>query len=459
MPGDSNEPPRDHERWQAHASRGRPAPMISATLFWVFWGLFALVTAFLVFVGVQYLARGNPIQRIRLMDDRKDVPAASDPGFSRLVEAHVGTSLEPGNHIDILFDGDEFYPRFFEDIRNARDLITWHVFWFKPGSLADQVHEILVERARAGVRVLLIYDYLGAWGIEDEYWDGLRDAGCEVHPFRPLRWNQLYKWQKRSHIRAVTIDGMVGYTGGFAIHDDWLGDGRHPGQWRDTSVRIDGPIVRRLQTAFVTDWSEATGELLLGPSLFPEASTNGGPHRAGLLFNAPSSGSTDAERYFAISIDSARETLYITNPYFIPDDDFRRMLVEAVERGVDVRVLTPGRNNDHLSTYHAGRCHFQQLLDAGVRIWEYEPTMVHAKTLVADAAWCSVGTINFDNRSMSLNEEVALLAQDEDLGTTLHERFLEDLEHATELDPDAFRKRGLRDRAKERFWVLFSRIL
>lgn len=432
--------------------------MLDDTIVWILWGVATLVGGFLVFVGLQFLGRGNPLERIRTLDG-DEIPGAADQGFHRIVETLVNTELKPGNQVEILFDGDEVYPRLFEDLEAAGDLITWHVFWFKPGELADRLRDVLCERARAGVDVRFLYDRFGAMGVPGEYWQTLREAGVDVRCFRPLRWNRLYKWQQRSHTRTVAIDGRVGFTGGFAIHDDWLGDGRHPDQWRDTSVRLEGPIVHRLQAAFVAAWAEATGDLLLGDRLFPPDLPDDGPHRAGLLFNSPSIGSTDAERYFAISIEGARETLYVTNAYFVPDDDFRHLLRRAVERGVDVRILTPGPNTDRPSTWYAARCHYQEMLDAGVRIFEYDPTMVHAKTLVVDASWCSVGTMNFDNRSMSLNEEVTMLAQDEALGRRLHERFLDDLERATEIDPESFRRRGLAEKAQERFWVLFSRFL
>ena len=428
------------------------------TLLWVLWGLGSLIGAYLLLQAFLYLGRGSPIERVRLLENAS-LPGAGEEGFHRVVEAYVSTELRPNSRAEILFNGEEVYPRLFEDLRSARDLIAWHVFWFKPGKLADQLLEILCERARAGVDVFFLYDHFGGWGVDDRYWEALREAGCEVNPFRPWRWNRLYKWQQRSHMRTVIIDGRVGYTGGFAIHDDWMGDGRHPGQWRDTSARIGGDLVRRLQTAFIIAWADATGDLLLGDRLFPEETEVEGPHRAGLLFNAPSIGSTDAERYFALSIRGAKQRLYITNAYVLPNGAFRHLLTEAVDRGVDVRVLTPGANTDQPSTWYAARCHYQELLNAGVRIWEYEPTMVHAKTLVADGAWCSVGTINFDNRSISLNDEITLLAQGRDLGDRLQSRFLEDLEFARELDAETFRGRNIWERTKERFWVLFSRIL
>lgn len=426
----------------------------------ILFGLIALIGMFLSFIGFLYISRGNPIERTRALGKGEKLPDVAEEAFVNQVQAHVNTAIQTGNEVDILFNGEQVYPALWEALRSAERLITWHVFWFKPGDLADTLHEILCERARAGVHVLFLYDRFGAMGVDEDYFDSLRAAGVEVHCFRPLEWNTLYKWQQRSHTRCVVIDGEVGFTGGFAIHDDWKGDGLHEHQWRDTSVRIRGPAVHQLQAAFAADWAEATGHLLVGETIFPpEIHDHQGPHRAAVLYGAPSIGSTDVERYYALSICGASETLYITNAYFIPDDDFRHLLTDAVERGVDVRVLTPGENTDKKSTWYAARCHYETMLEQGVRIYEYRPTMVHAKTLVADRVWCAVGTMNFDNRSMSLNDEVTLLAHGGELATTLHERFLQDIGHADELDLEEFRKRGAWERAKERFWVLFSRFL
>lgn len=422
--------------------------------------LFALFGIVALIVGTQYLFRGNPMARVRVIPEADENTAIGNENFCRQVELHVETDMEPGGHVEVLFNGEQVYPRLWEDLRGARELITWHVYWFKPSSLADTLQEILVERARAGVEVLFLYDQFGASGTSADYFDELREAGVEVKRFRGVKWNTLYKAQKRSHIRAVVVDGRVGYTGGFAIHDDWRGDGRHEGQWRDTSVRIQGPPVAQLQSAFAADWTEATGELLVGSGLFPpEVARFDGPHHAGVVLGNPSIGSTDMERYLGLSIFGARETLYITNAYFVPDDDFRHLLCESRGRGVDVRVLTPGANSDQLSTWYAGRAHYEQLLEAGVRIYEYRPTMVHAKTLVADGVWSAVGTVNFDNRSLSLNDEVTLLVYDRDVAARLHDKFLEDLELADEIDLEEFRTRGLWERGKEYFWVIWSRLL
>lgn len=420
----------------------------------------------LALTGFLYLTRGNPVERVRVLGGAEPV-AVSEPVFLPTVETLVGTTLTEGNRVEVLFDGDGIFPRLWEALRSAENLITWHVYWFKPGQVADRLKDILVDRARSGVEVLFLRDSHGSSGDWGSYWSELEEAGVRVESFRPFRWHSLYKLQQRTHVRTVVIDGRVGFTGGFAIHDDWRGGGRAPGEWRDTNVVFEGPAVHQLQAAFAADWAEATGELIQGERAFPERlhedrweeEEESDGTLAGIIYGAPSVGSTAVERCFALTISGARETLYITNAYFVPDDGFRHLLRQAVERGVDVRVLTPGGNTDRPSAWYAARTHYEDLLEWGVRIYEYRPTMVHAKTVVVDGIWSSVGTMNLDNRSLSLNNEVSLLAHDEAVAERLRRRFLEDLEHATELELETFRERSVLERTKERFFVLFSRFL
>ncbi len=422
--------------------------------------LMALLLGFFALAGFFYVMRGNPVEGVRVVGGEESVPNVSSGLFTAQMERHVNAALTEGNRLDVLFNGQEVYPSLWSDLEHARSVITWHVFWFKPGELADRLAEILIGRLREGVRVLLLYDAFGSWGVEDEYWERLRKAGAEVHAFRPFRWSTMYKWQKRTHMRTVVIDGSVGYTGGFAIHDDWRGDGLHPHQWRDTSVRIEGPAVHQLQAAFAGDWAEATGELLVGDDLFPpEPLERHGPHTAGLIYGSPSVGSTGIERFYAVTIAGARERLWVTSAYFVPDDDFRRLLLEAAAASVDVRILTPGANTDKKSTWYAARKHYEELLEGGIRIYEYSPTMVHAKTLSADSVWCAIGSANFDNRSMSLNDEVVLMISAPEIAGRLEERFRTDIGHASELSLEQFRQRSVRERAKEQLWALTSRLL
>jgi cardiolipin synthase len=307
---------------------------------------------------------------------------------------------------------------------------------------------------------MFLLDAFGSAKLTDEYLDSLRSAGVDVAKFRPVSWYALEKAYARSHIRVVVVDGSIGYTGGFGMDDKWLGDGRHPDQWRETNVRFSGPAVRQLQATFANGWAEATGELLTGETLFPpESDDPRGTMRATLLHTAPTIGSTPAERLLALSIAAARHTLYITNSYFIPDDDFVRLLRECAQRGVDVRILTPGAHNDVKSTWYAGRARYETLLEGGVRIFWYQPSMIHAKAFVVDGCWSSIGTMNFDNRSLAFNDESNLLVLDETFGATVRDMFLDDLTRSKEVTLNEFRRRPAKERVLEWAASRFARIL
>jgi cardiolipin synthase len=259
---------------------------------------------------------------------------------------------------------------------------------------------------------------------------------------------------------VVVIDGKIGYTGGFGLDDKWYGDGRHEDQWRDTNVRFTGPAVMQLQATFADGWCEPTGELLTGDLFFPVSKIDrDGPAIAGVVHAAPTIGSTIAERLYALSIVGAKRTLYLSNAYFVPDDDFRRMLTERAKKGVDVRILTAGEKGDVKSTWYAGRGRYEELLEAGVRIFEYRPTMMHAKTLVVDGSYIIAGTMNFDNRSMAFNDETVLITMDKTVGARANEMFLEDMKYADEIDLATFRNRPKKERILENMYSLFSRIL
>lgn len=424
---------------------------------WVLLGLLVLVVAALALVGFLHLVRGTPVSHVRAVGDADGPPEIGSPAFRETIELLTGSDLNPGNSLEILDSGAETHPRLWSDLRSARRLITFQVYFMAPGAVADTLSAVLRDRARSGVRVLLLHDAVGST-LPDAYFDRLREAGVAVSTFRPVAWYNLERAQNRSHVRAAVIDGTVGYTGGLGIGDEWIGDGRREGSWRETNVRVAGPAVRQLQTAFLVAWAEASGTLLTGDLLFappPPA----GEVLAGVMHTTSSVGSTDGERFLALSIAGARRRLWITNPYFVPDDDLRRHLTAAAARGVDVRVLTASRHTDVPLTRLAGRAGYQELLDAGVRIYEYAPSMIHAKTLVADGVWSTVGTMNFDNRSLALNEEVTLSAEHRATAAELERLFLEDLRYAREIDRERFRRRPLFTRARERAATILSRVL
>ena len=405
--------------------------------------------------GLLLLARGTPVEGVRSVDGGAP-PAPAEAGFVPLVEALVPTRLENGHSIEVLNDGDGTFPRLFADLRGARESIAMQVYYWKDGALSDSVAAILIERARAGVRVHVLFDDFGA-DVPDAYRARLADAGIAMATLRPVSIFALRRAQERSHLRAIVIDRRIGYTGGFGIDDEWLGDGRTRGQWRETNVRFTGPAVAQLAGAFAAGWAEATGVLLVGtPRSDVDSAATGS---AGIVFTSPTHGSTPAERLLALSIAGARERLWIANAYFVPDDDFRAMLIEAARRGVDVRVLVPSADTDVPVVRLAARAHYGELLEGGVRIFEYQPTMMHAKTLVADGLWCLVGTMNLDNRSLALNDEVTLAALDAELGAEMERTFLADLGYALEIETETFEQRGAWQKLKEKGATLLSRWL
>jgi len=418
------------------------------------WTLGAAALLFLLalaLIGLRYLTRGTPVADVAGVDGNRDLPQTGDEEFKASIELLTGTTLTGGNHAELCLNGDGTYDRLFADLASATLTITLQMYYCQPGKVADRFADVMRDRAKAGVRVLFLLDAFGSAKLTKDYLQSLTDAGVEVAKFRPVNWYQLEKAYARSHIRVVVIDGCIGYTGGFGMDDKWLGDGRHEHQWRDTNVRFTGPAVLQLQATFAKGWAEATGELLTGNEIFPVGSEDGdsGAMYATLLHTAPTIGSTAAERLLALSIAAARRTLYITNSYFVPDEDFVRLLREAAGRGVDVRVLTPGTLNDVKSTWYAGRAQYERLLEGGVRIFWYQPAMIHGKSFLVDDCWASIGTMNFDNRSLAFNDESNLLVLDDAFGTTVRDMFLDDLTRSKEVTLEQFRRRSRKDRLLE----------
>lgn len=417
--------------------------------------ILGILGGLLALIGFLDVVRGTPVRDVKPFE-RAELPAVDDPAFRKSMELLSRTELVEANGVEIFWNGDQTYPRLWEDLRGAKRSITLQLYYNKPGRMADTLSDILIERARAGVNVMFLYDAFGT-SFKKEYLRKLRDGGVKAESFRPITVLALNKIQHRAHIRVVCVDSEIGWTGGFGIDDKWFGNGRSKDQWRDSNVRFTGPAVDQLQAAFTACWAESTGELLVFP--LPAHRAPEKPIVAGVLHASPSVGSTEAERFFAYSIESAREKLYITNSYFVPDRDFRRMICDAARRGVDTRILTVSRETDVKSTWYAGRARYEELLSAGVRVFEYQPVMMHAKTLCVDGAWAAVGSMNADNRSLSLNEETVLMMCDRGAATTLERQFLDDLEFSKEILLGEFRKRGRWERTKESVCYAFWRVL
>ena len=413
-------------------------------------GLIAGVLLLILFtiIGMEFTLHGSHISHLQGVGSA--APQVGDPLFTRTMEVFTGTHLQDGNHVTVLLNGEQTFPAIWRELRGAKQTITIQMYYAEPGKIADTLSAILQERARAGVSVHLLTDAFGSQHITKGYLDTLRAAGVLTARFRPVHWYEMQKLQNRSHDRVVVVDGRVGFTGGFGVADKWLGNGHSKDQWRDTDVRFTGPAVTQLQATFADGWVEATGVLLTGEKYFPKEPLKEEPAEvAGLLDAQPTIGSTPAERFLALSIAGARHRLFITNSYFVPNYDFKKLLIEASKRGVDVRVLTVGPESDVKITRYAGRKQYDDLLKGGVRIFEFAPTMMHAKTLVADGMWVSVGTMNFDNRSMVFNNEDNLNVLDATTGAMMDSVFLNDLKYSKEITRAEFEKRGIFQRILE----------
>lgn len=414
----------------------------------------------LALVGVLSLTRGTPVKAVVAIGNSNGPPEFTDPLFSRAMQLYTGLHMTKGNAVRQANNGD-VYKMLWPELRAAKHTITVQMYYSQPGAVADTMAAILKERARAGVRVLFVLDAFGSQNLKKVWADSLRAAKVEIGLLRQLHWFSLHNASERSHVRVVVIDGEIGYTGGFGLADYWLGDGKHKDQWRDSNVRFEGPAVMGLQAAFAAAWAECTGELIAGDTFFPSRAftdVDGGV-QAGLFFASPTTGSTPAERFIALSIASARHTLYVANSYFVPDDDFRKLLLLARKRGVDVRILTVSNETDVKTTLWAGRSRYEELLKGGIRVYEYQPAMMHSKTFIVDGMWGSIGSMNFDNRSLAFNNESNLTFLDATLGAEMNATFMDDLTRSKEIILAEFQRRPWHQRLLENSASLLSRLL
>lgn len=393
--------------------------------------------------------------------DSLETVRASSPSFERSLSLYTQTQFESGNTAAILLNGDTTYATLFADLRAARRTIFVAQYFAEPGAIIDSLGRILAERARAGVRVRVLLDGFGAAPVTDPWRDSLRAAGALVETFRPIKWGTIFRAARRSHARMISIDGHTAYAGGFGFSDKWLGSGRKPNEWRETNVRVEGPVSEQMQAAFGIAWFEAVGELVAGDELFVPRDSVGarGNVRAGVLHSAPVNGVIGAQRFLALAIMSAEKRLYISNSYFVPDATLRRLLVRAAQRGVDVRVLTAGTGTDVRIARSASRNRWDELISGGVRIYEYQPTMMHAKTLVVDRTWASIGSMNFDAQAISFNDEANIVVMDSGFAAQMESAFAADMKLSREITLTELANRAKWSRFVDWLARLFERVL
>jgi cardiolipin synthase len=371
--------------------------------------------------------------------------AVGDSAFVRAVEAHTLSRPIEGNRAEVLVNGDQIFPAMLAAIRAARTTITFANFSYEDGEVAREITEALAERCRAGVGVNVLVDAIGSSGMPKEHARTLAASNCHFARYKPVRPLTIKRINHRNHRRVLVVDGRIGFTGGTGIGDMWTGDGRREGQWRQTDVRVEGPIVRALQAAFVEDWREATTLLLAGDAYFPPLEPRGDLAIQSVK-SSPASGATEAYLLFLLAIESSRKSVKITNPYFVPDDRMSRALADAARRGVDVTLITAGAvgNTQNRVVRHASRAHFGRVLEAGVKIHEYGPAMLHAKTMVVDDQWVSIGSANLDNASFALNNELNVAFMDRRLAQIVTAIFEDDLKFTTPVTLEEWRSHVFR---------------
>ena len=376
-----------------------------------------------------------------------DRPAPGTAEFTRLVTAMTGAALRRGNRVTVTRNGATL-DAMMEAAASAKVTIDCSSYIYWPGETADRFSAIFIERARAGVEVNLVLDGYGSAKLDEAHLDRLREGGVNVSIFRPPRSYTLKKLNTRMHRRILIVDGVVAFSGGVGIADVWTGNAQSPEHWRETHLCVEGPAVTALFGAFLENWVEATGGLLAGPHIAEIESFDDGVALQ-VVRSTPTGGATAATELFYAAIAGAERRVWLTTAYFAPDRSFEAVLCDASRRGADVRIMVNGQEVDKEIARQAGRRSYTRLLESGVRVFEYDRTMLHAKVLIVDDRWANVGSGNFDSRSFDLDLEINVALIDAGLVDQLGGHFLEDLGVSTEIDLETWRARPVYKRIGE----------
>ncbi|MCE9681983.1 phospholipase D-like domain-containing protein [Halomonas alkalisoli] len=378
--------------------------------------------------------------------------AVSDPQFRREMSVLLGPSIVRGNQVTALQNGDEIFPAMLEAIRSAQTSITFETFIYWSGDIGEAFSKALSERARAGVPVHVTIDWVGSNKMEQSLLDSMQAAGVQLHRYRPLHWYNLGRMNNRTHRKLLVVDGRIGFTGGVGIADLWTGDGGDPESWRDTHFRIEGPVVAQLQAAFNDNWIKTTGQVLNGPSYFPPLQ-EAGKMDAHVFVASPSGGSESMHLMYLLAIAAAEATIDLAASYFVPDSMLIEALIAARGREVRVRILLPGPHIDAVTVKIASKSDWGALLGAGAEIHVYQPTMLHTKLLVIDNEFVSVGSTNFDMRSIRLNDEASLNIYSNDFATQMTAVFEADLLSAEPYSLADWKSRPWREKLSEKILI------
>jgi cardiolipin synthase len=406
--------------------------------------------------GLVYINFAGPEKKIET--DIAHIYSVDDPQFRRSMGLMLGPAIVDGNAATELLNGDQIFPSMLQAIRAAKKTVLFETYIYWSGKIGDEFADALSERARAGVKVHVLLDWLGSAKIDERMVDKMKAAGVQVERFHPLRWYNLSRLNNRTHRKLLIVDGAVGFTGGVGIAPEWTGNAQDPDHWRDSQFRAEGPVVAQMQSVMLDNWSKTTGKVLHGAEYFP-ASRTVGTQSAQMFASSPSGGAESMQLMYLLAITAATRSIDLSSAYFVPDDITLKALVSAVKRGVKVRVITPGKHMDAESVRRASRGLWGDLLRAGVEMYEYQPTMYHCKVMIVDQLMTSVGSTNFDMRSFRLNDEANLNVYDAAFAARQTRVFQADLTQSRRVTLQSWQERPLVDKLHEHALAWFGALL
>ena len=408
-----------------------------------------LFVAALAVAGLLLLAQDQETLTIR------SAVSAEDPRHPAYIAALVGADLSTGNRFIVHTNGDQIFPAMLGAIRGAKRRISFESYIYKSGSgIAEEFTRAFEEAARRGVRVNLVLDAVGASSLSDTDQQRLRDAGCIIAMFNSPSFHALEDLNYRTHRKLLIVDGEVAFTGGAGVDDQWKGNARTREEWRDTQVEVRGPLARLMEGGFYENFIETAGEVT--PELDDQVAPRDAEGASIVVRSSPTGGSNDLKRLYLLALASAQRTVDITTPYFVPDESSLWAMEDARRRGVRIRMILESDLTDAMPVKYASRHFYDRLLSDGIEIYEYQTTMMHTKTFVVDGVWSMVGSANFDNRSLELNDELNVAVTSRDLAARLLQDFEQDLQASRRLDLATWRERSLLMKARERFWSAFG---
>ena len=407
-------------------------------------GLAAFVaTALLALLALNFTAGEKQVERqIPRLD------SVSDPQFMRAMGNLLGPGIVGGNKVEELLNGDQIFPSMLDAIKGAKRTITFETYIYWSGDIGKAFADALAERARAGVKVHVLVDWVGSAKMADDLLDGMRAAGVTLLKFHKPHWYTLAKLNNRTHRKLLVVDGAVGFTGGVGIAPKWTGNAQDADHWRDSHFRVEGPVVAQIQSTFLDNWMKATGAVLHGDAYFPELKPAGASN-AQMFSSSPSNGSEHMELMYQMAMTAAEKSIDLSMAYFVPDESSRKILIQAMQRNVKVRIITPGKITDTQTVRAASRKTWGPLLKAGAEIHEFQPTMYHCKVMIIDGLLVSVGSTNFDNRSFSLNDEANLNVYDPNFAARQTRVFEDDLKQARLISHAQWEARPFKEKALE----------